>query len=147
MRKLIVRYLALSYRIRLFGKEFTFVRAANVLAPLMLLLGYALMNNENYPMPDFFTWVMLAINFFAWLIVLGYFRMHPVQWHELDREQKWFWGNGIRMGKLPQTLTELQEHEYQKIDNYESCDISRFHNVGAFLVIPVCIVVFFIVIL
>ncbi len=140
MRKLIVKYLALSYRVKVFGKEFTFVRAANVIVPLLLLLFLALLNNENYPIPDFFTWVMLEVNAVVWLIVLGYLKMHPVQWHELDREQKWFYGNGIRMGKLSLKLTDTQSHEYQRIDNYERFDKSRFHNVKAFLVNPIAVI-------
>ncbi len=86
MRKLIVKYLALSYRVRLFGKGFSFVRAANVVVPLLFVLVYALMNNTNYPKFDLFTWVALAVNAVVWATVIGYLRIKPVQFEELDRE-------------------------------------------------------------
>ncbi len=146
MRNLIVKYLALSYRVKVFGKKFAFVRAANVIVPVMLLLFWAILNNESYPVPDLFTWVMLAITAVVCGVNLVYLRFFPVKWEELDKEQKWYYGSGVRMGKLPHSLTDTQMKEYQRIDNYERYDVSRFHNVGAFLVIPICVVVFLLVI-
>ncbi len=146
MRKLIVKYLALSYRVRLFGKEFAFVRAANVVVPMLLLLGYALINSESYPTPDLFTWVMLGVTLVLWSVIIVYLKAKPVKWNELDREQKWFWGNGIRMGKLPRNLTKLQMDEYESIDKRERYDKSKFHNIKAFLVNPICVVILLLVI-
>ncbi len=146
MRKLIVKYLALSYKVRVFGKEFAFVRAANVIVPVMLLLFLALLNNKNYPVPDLFTWVMLAITAVVWGVVLVYLRIKPVNWEELDREQKWYYGNGVKMGRLLHTLTDTQVHEYHRIEVYERFYSSRFHNIKAFLAIPVCVVVFLFII-
>ncbi len=129
MRKLIIKYLVLSYRVRLFGIGGAYPRAANVVFPIMLLLGYFLINNPNYPMPDFWTGIGLALTFFVWLLIIGYLRLHPARWHELDREQKWYKGNAWRMKKvLKDPLTKMQQQEYEAIDKVERYDKSKFHN-------------------
>ncbi len=146
LRQMIVTYLSLSYRVRLFGKEFTYPRAANVLAPLMLLLGYALLNNTNYPELDAFTWVALSINAVMWTIVIGYLRFYPVQWEELDDEQKWFFGNGALSGRTKAVMTTEQHKEWEKIAEKETKDKRTFHNVLPFLVNPVILLIFLFII-
>ncbi len=147
MRKLIVKLLALSYRARLFGKEITFPRAANVVFPLLLLLGYSLITNFHYPTLDLFTLVVLQVNAVVWLIVLLYLKKYPAQWHELTSQQKWFYGNGAKSGKTKARLTEVQRKEWEFIDDCVDEDTRNFYNVGALLFNPILVVTLLVLVL
>lgn len=140
MRHLIVKYLALSYRVRLFGKEFTYVRAANVVVPILLLLGYALIRNENYPVADLLTCVFTSLFGVVFYAVAVYLRVHPVRWHELTTEQRWFYGHAVRLGKTNAVLTEQQYAQWQEIHATYQANTRRWHNVGVFLLNPLAVV-------
>ncbi len=141
MRSLIVKYLALSYRVRLFKKEFVFPRAANILIPLLLLLGYALVKNDSYPVLDLFTIVSLILNAIVWFTVIVYLKVYPVKWYELDREQKWFFGNGVLSGKTKAVFEDGQFQEWQSIKHKERVNNKKFRNVLAFLVNPLALMI------
>lgn len=137
MRKLIVKYLALSYRVRLFGREFFFVRAANVVVPLMLLLGYALIAEIVW-----LKWLALLAVAVVWLLVIVYLKLRPVVWGELDDEQRWFYGNGVLSGKTGVVLTNKQLRQWKSIDILMRDSRRRFYGVGAFLVNIIALAVF-----
>ncbi len=147
MRSLIIKMLALSYRARLFGKEVTFPRAANVVFPLLLLLGYSLITNFHYPTLDLFTLVVLQVNAVVWLVVLLYLKKYPAQWHELTSQQKWFYGNAVKSGKTKAKLTDAQRKEWEFIDVCIDEDKRNFCNVGALLFNPILVVILLFVVL
>lgn len=137
MRKIIVKYLALSYRVRLFGKEFTFVRAANVIVPLMLLLGYALIAQVAW-----LEWFVLVATAIAWLLVIVYLKLYPVKWAELDEEQKWFYGNAALSGKTKAVMTDKQYTQWKSIASIYGSNSIKWSNVKAFIVAPMALLLF-----
>ncbi len=141
MRNLIVKLLALSYRAKLFGRTITFPRAANVEFPLMLLLGYALITSEGYPMPDVFAWLVLTVNIVVRVIIVVYLEFNPAQWHELTSEQKWFYGNGVKSGKIKAKLTTSQEGEWGRINRKIQGSRGNFYNLWALFLNPILVVI------
>lgn len=83
MRKLIVKYFALSYRLNILGAKFNMLRASSIISPIFILTG-VLHYNEIY-----YTWPLLLVVLFYGFV---YFRFYPVKWNELDDYQKYLFG-------------------------------------------------------
>lgn len=141
MRKLIVKYFALDYKCELFGTTITFVRAANVIAPVFFLNGILSIANENGPRT---VMEMIALALLAIVLFLGfvYFRIKPVKFNELDESQKYQYGQAISSGMLTEDvkMSPSELAEWNKID--KKFKVSRPKHLLAFLVNPICLVLF-----
>ncbi len=107
MRKLIVKYFALSYSVQVFGKRISWLRAANVIVPLLCLTALAFYFNAYTA--KIITVPLLVLSIFFGFV---YFVIRPVQWYELDIEQKVFFGS--YKVKNSETFSELNEWKFLK---------------------------------
>lgn len=141
MRKLIVKYFALDYKCEFFGKTVTFVRAANVIAPVFFLNGILAIANESGPRT---TLELIALGLLAIVLFLGfiYFRIKPVKFNELDESQKYQYGQAVKSGQLTKDikLSPSELAEWNEID--EKYKVSRPSNLLALLVNPISLVIF-----
>src|SRR5699024_11160511 len=96
MRDLIIKYFALSYNVKLFGVNFTYLRAVLPTTFFFCLAGLYTMLQEyqsiwDFRTLDFLLWLPVLICFwfgFNWF-GLGYFRQFPIRYADLkDWEQK-----------------------------------------------------------
>ena len=88
MRKIIIKYFALNYPVRVFGVEVNWVRAANVIFPLLMASAIAGIKDS------WLMYVFLAL--FAVSVYFGfvYFLIYPLKeedYESLDDVQKWHW--------------------------------------------------------
>lgn len=112
IRKFIVKYFALSYRVNLLGIVAFFPRASAVIVPLILTLMLGMV-------VDSFILRALAIVLlvpsvwisFDWFGI-GYFAVWPVKWGELDTIQKYIYG-GLPNAESYMSMDEI--YEYRKI--------------------------------
>lgn len=142
MRKLIVKYYALSYNCVIFGRVISFVRLANVIVPLFFLNGILTIwdDGSGDTLFQIIAKVLLVLSFLPIL----YLRYKPVKFGELDDSQKWQYGNAIIDGndKLSTTLAEY--NEWEAIDDAETERLStnKPSNVIALLINPICLLIF-----
>lgn len=101
MRKFIVKYFALDYRLG----SINFSRSASIIFPLMILTGVLWKVNSPSILALFSFCLLLISLYFGFL----YFPFHPVEWNELDTFQKWQYG-------LKNKLTKYQRQEWEIID-------------------------------
>lgn len=83
IRKFIVKYFALSYRVKLFGKEYAWLRASNIIFPLFCLFTLSVTYDLLIPLTSLLFGLSVFFGFF-------YFIFFPVKRSELDAEQKYF---------------------------------------------------------
>lgn len=88
MRKIIIKYFALDYIVRVFGTTQKWVRAANIIFPALMASAIAGM------VGSWLMWVFLAI--FAITVYFGFFHflLFPLtekDYEDLDEGQKWVW--------------------------------------------------------
>lgn len=88
MRKIIIKYFALNYSVKVFGVEVNWVRAANVIFPLLMASAIAGIKDS---------WLMyIFLALFAVSVYFGfvYFLIYPLKeedYESLDEVQKWHW--------------------------------------------------------
>ena len=93
MRKLIVKNFVLLAEFKLFGKTISYLRAARIMMP-SFIIGFILLNNIDNAFIKaliFIYFLLLIWIGFDWMGV-GYFKLFPVKWNELDILQKYHWG-------------------------------------------------------
>lgn len=112
----------------------------------MLLLGYSLIVNENYPVISLFTAICLTLTFVVWAIPLWYLKKYPVKWHELDNDQKWSYGKAVIYGHAKSEFPTEQRVEWAGIEAKILNEDCEFYNLGAFLVNPLALVVLLVLI-
>lgn len=88
MRKIIIKYFALNYSVKIFGVEAKWVRAANVIFPFLMAAAIAGIKGS------WLMYVFLAL--FAVSVYFGfvYFLIYPLKeedYESLDDVQKWYW--------------------------------------------------------
>ena len=117
MRTLIVKFFALDYIVKIGNKKINFVRASNILFPLFCWNGYEVASGGYI-----YESTSGLISFFILLIAIYfgffYFKKHPVKFYELDKSQKWQFGQHT-------TLGGLQGVEWQEIDRNKDQYIYR----------------------
>lgn len=109
IHKLITKYFALSYRVRLLGKDYNYLRATTIIVPLFCLFTVSCVIKSliMISVASILLLTAISIGFF-------YFDFKPVRWDELDNEQKLFYGN-VR----PYNLTKSQLDEHRAIVEYD----------------------------
>lgn len=148
MRNIIVKYLALSYRVVLFKKWGAQPRAASIIFPTFLTFAHFTLNDGTYLGSDssLYTWVFFALTVLVIGITFFYFRFRPVKWEELDIEQKWFFGNGVLSRKTRATWDDSQKQEWKQI-NREFLNTLKISYRNLILsIIPLLSVIIFLVI-
>ena len=88
IREFLVKHFVLDYQINLFGKTYNAPRASRIIYPLMVITGWFSVTNPDWPTPTSFIWVLYALLATALFFGFVYFRIHPVEWEELDELQK-----------------------------------------------------------
>ena len=93
IRKWLVSNFILESWVKLFGKTAHFLRAGRVLYPLTAIVGMIIATDPNYPLFQWYDFLLLGIlftgywlgfSFFKW----SYFNLWPVSVSELDDEQR-----------------------------------------------------------
>lgn len=145
MRKFIVKNYVLNSITILFGKQVSWVRAANWIWPNMCIGGfYSIYTDKDFMNP--MGLIILALLLVQILIVTIYFIYKPAKWDEMDLEQKWQYKGAFQSQQLtkplPQEevfkiLEEGQEIDKQFMAKYKG---KRFYNVGTFLVNPILMI-------
>ncbi|GIM52022.1 hypothetical protein CAPN004_10520 [Capnocytophaga cynodegmi] len=91
MRKAIIKFFALDYKIFIFGRVVSFTRSANVIFPLVVFNGL-LAVKENVPLElSLFAFILLALAMFFGFI---YFDIKPLKdsdYDYFDEVQKSIW--------------------------------------------------------
>lgn len=87
MRKLVIKFFALDYIVRVFGSTYNWTRGANIIFPLFILAGMCLLS-ELYVL----LYIMLCLIAVAVFFGFVYFQLFPLT--EKDREyfddvQRW----------------------------------------------------------
>ncbi len=88
MRKQVIKFFALDYKVFIFGRVVSWTRSANIIFPLMLLSG-GLTIDEN-PL-QFIAYSLLAIALFFGFV---YFRINPLRdtdYDYFDDVQRFIW--------------------------------------------------------
>ncbi len=113
IRKWLVHNFLLETWTKLFGKTLHFLRAGRVLFPLTAIVGMIITTDPNYPILQWWDFVLLFIwffgmyfgfSFFKW----SYFNLYPVKVSELDDEQR----HGHYRARLSGDLTNAK---YKKV--------------------------------
>jgi hypothetical protein len=114
LRKFIVKNFVLFYQFQLFGKTITSLRAPRIIAPSIFIGLFILsFTTQFYLHLIIFIYLGLLIWIgFSWG-GLGYFKLFPVKWHELDFMQKYYWGS-----LNPNKLTEEEYENWVWIRDY-----------------------------
>lgn len=152
MRKFIVQNFALNHISVVLGKTINWVKLGNWAIPSMCVGGlYSIYSDANFY--SFIGVLILAFIVLQNLIVLVYFRIKPVRWDELTLSQKWQYGQSYFSQQLTKELpnTEvkkiLSEWSYIDTEFKSQLEGKRFYNLGAFLVVPVTVLVTVLIVL
>lgn len=88
MRKQIIKFFALDYKVFIFGRLISWTRSANIIFPLMLLSGYLTLIENPLKIPAY---ILLAVaTFFGFF----YFLIKPIKqtdYDYFDEVQKFMW--------------------------------------------------------
>lgn len=114
MRALIVKYFALSWRVQFFGRQRAWLRAANIIFPLMCLLALAVYFDSFVAKCIVFALLIPSL-YFGFV----YFYQYPVKWEELDDEQKWFYGAYLTKFDKKNELAMQKWKEWHRINRQE----------------------------
>lgn len=95
MRKFLVKFFALDYVVRIFGRSVNFTRSANILFPLLLTTMTLYAFNFTY------WWVSFSLFFLASFFGFFYFRIKPLDFEDIDYMDEvqvhiWFVSNNKR---------------------------------------------------
>lgn len=134
MRNFLVKNFAFYHMVRLFGKSISWLRAANFLFPTFLVGGvYSVYTNGEFDS-------IMGILILIWTAIMAffgfvYFRIRPAKWAELDKDQKFQYGEISLSSKLNKlSAEEMKEWQKIKKEHIKKIEKSKFYNVKAFLV-------------
>lgn len=117
MRQWLVKNFVGIYRMKIFGKYTSAVRASRIIAPIMILFGILLIILDR----NLFS-VVTTILGCSVLFWFGFFHFEffPVKWDELDDEQKWDFGMFLNSGDSTKKIkfTEKQRKEWIKLNEF-----------------------------
>ena len=113
MRKLIVKFFALDYVVKIGTKSINFVRAANILFPLFCLNG-VLVVNGGYSFDSIFKIISFLILLIAVYFGFFYFGSNPVMFKELDDSQKWQYGS-----------KNMEQMEFNEMQEWNNLDLQK----------------------
>lgn len=86
MRKLLVKYLAMNYDSKLFGRTFRHLRVVNVLTPYLCIAGLYNLLTPGFSLMQVLMFLPFIITFLMWQL---YFKANVVRVDEMDWEQKY----------------------------------------------------------
>nr|DAR97509.1 MAG TPA: hypothetical protein [Caudoviricetes sp.] len=81
MRKLVIKFFALDYIVRVFGSTYNWTRSANIIFPLFILVGMCLLS-ELYVL----LYIMLCLIAVAVFFGFVYFQLFPLT----EKDRKYF---------------------------------------------------------
>lgn len=87
MRKLVIKFFALDYIVRVFGSTYNWTRSANIIFPLFILAGMCLLS-ELYVL----LYIMLCLIAIAVFFGFAYFQLFPLTENDrkyFDDVQRW----------------------------------------------------------
>ena len=109
-----IKLFVLDYKI---GKH-NIMRAPVVIMPLILITGLVLAYSPNYPIIDWYEYILLGL--LAISVWFGFFhwKFFPVRWAELDDYQKWVYGIAVGSGQLtkPTSSYDVNWKEWKILD-------------------------------
>ena len=82
MRKLVIKFFALDYIVRVFGSTYNWTRGANIIFPLFILAGMCLLS-ELYVL----LCIMVCLIAIAVFFGFAYFQLFPLT----ENDRKYFW--------------------------------------------------------
>lgn len=109
MRKLIVKFTALNYIVKIFGANIQFPRISTIIVPLMWVLGVYMAKTETFFYNSAIGYVLFSLLLVAFFIGFIYYRFFPVKWHELTNSQKWQYGSIAYM-------SDKELHQWMKLN-------------------------------
>lgn len=87
MRKLVIKFFALDYIVRVFGSTYNWTRSANIIFPLFILAGMCLLS-ELYVL----LYIMMCLITIAVFFGFAYFQLFPLTENDrkyFDDVQRW----------------------------------------------------------
>ncbi|MFW6225716.1 MAG: hypothetical protein ACOC3V_01995 [bacterium] len=94
LRKFIVRNFVLYKNFKLFGKTYNMLRASRIMFPSFL--AGSILSIIFFHLILVKLLILVYLSTLVWvgfdLKGVGYFKLYPVKWEELDDEQKYQWG-------------------------------------------------------
>ena len=124
MRSFIVKFFALDYIGRIFGKKYRFTRSANVIFPLLLLAGMLRM----FDVSPYIFWSAVGLFFLAAFIGFVYFFIFPLT----DKDIRYF--------DDPQFFQWCVRQKHEALPK-----IDRYNGAWVVLLIPMLIVVWVVI--
>lgn len=109
IRKFIVRQMALSYRVKIFGHTIVALRITRLYNALFFVVAVLAVNGWMHGIvAGLCASVLILLSWigFSWWGV-GYFELWPVQWWELSDFQKFIYARHYKL--TPEQFTELQQ--------------------------------------
>lgn len=103
LRRLLVKYCALSYRVNIFGSDFSYLRVTTLIMPSFCL--FAVLCSLDYTLGAWIAGIWLALTVYIGFL---YFNFYPVSWGELDNYQKLVYGDYDRSKLSKEELKELE---------------------------------------
>lgn len=122
MRKYIIKFFALDYKVFIFGRLVSWTRSANVIFPLFLLCG--LLQTSDSLVAYYLLPIALCLLIFAVFFGFLYFDLKPLKetdYDYFDEVQKFMWD--YKNGKNPKP-------------------IKKYNGIWVFLVNPLAIILF-----
>lgn len=153
MREFIIKNFALNHISVVFGKTINWVRIANWAIPSMCIGGlYSIYSGANFN--SLLGWILLVLILAVTVFIpLIYLPIKPIKWDELTLSQKWQYGQSYFSQQLTKELpnTEvkkiLSEWDQINIEFKNKLEGKRFYNLGAFLVVPVAVLITVLIVL
>lgn len=120
-RKFAIKNFVLGYSVKMFGKYWNYPRASRITFPVFVLTGFLSVTNPDWPNPTFLIWMLyVCTTLCLWLgfpklwlwFGYGYFNMYPIKFKELDKLQKYQYGNFYK-----ENMTTEEYNEWKMIYN------------------------------
>ena len=128
MRKFIVKHFSLGTWVRIFGKNWHFLRAARIIFPVGVFAGLVISVDPAWPAIQW--WDVVVLFVFAVTLWLGfggllpnflnYWHYNPVHWSELDEEQQQDYMRAIDSLKV----INYKYGVYTKLDDQQKADFN-----------------------
>lgn len=100
MRKLIIKYFALSYIFTYKNKMYSYVRASTPIT-IAFCIMVSLVSDSDYPILSGNDFVGLGLLIIALFFGFVYFSHFPVKYNELDESQRWQYRNYTSQNLIP----------------------------------------------
>lgn len=115
MRKILIKYFALSYIARVGGRTITWLRAANVIFPLACANGIFAAKANLYLFESGLGIVLLVLFLASIFFGFGYFKIKPIEmWNDMDHmsiEQQYMFYK-LTVGRAPTSVELYMERNY-----------------------------------